>query len=163
AANEGVTRDASPPDAETKSRSQGGRVLSWRRGVTTTAVVILLASVLFVPSASAAGPSVSFTCAPGPADCAGWYTHNVTVSWTYSDPTGIMNTDGCNTHTFTADAAQSPSHCYVENTNGQWTRSDITISVDKTPPTITSVVPDRSSDVNGWYNHPLSVAWHGSD
>jgi hypothetical protein len=139
-------------------------VFSWTRVWTIAAAATAVASVVFTPSGFAAsGPTVNFTCSPGPVDCVGWYTHNVTVSWTYSDPTGISNTDGCNTHTFTADTTGSPSHCYVENVSGQWTKSDITIKVDVTPPAITSVVPDRLSDANGWYNHPLSVAWHGTD
>jgi hypothetical protein len=112
---------------------------------------------------AASGPLVTFSCSPGPSDCSRWYIHNVTVSWTYSDPSGILNTDGCNTRTLTSDTQGSPQHCYVENGNHQWTRVDISIRVDKTAPQITAVTPDRGAAATGWYTAPLNIRWQGSD
>jgi hypothetical protein len=111
---------------------------------------------------AASGPSITFTCSSRPS-CVGWYTSNVTVTWAYSDPSGILNTDGCNTHTVTTDTKGSAEHCYVENGNQVWAKVDLSIAVDKTPPQITAVAPDRAPDSNGWYTHPVTIAWGGSD
>jgi hypothetical protein len=111
---------------------------------------------------AASGPSITFSCTSRPS-CLGWYTSNVTVTWSFSDPSGILNTDGCNTRTITADTSGSAQHCYVQNTNEVWSKVDLSIKVDKTPPQITAVSPDRATDSNGWYTHPVTIAWSGSD
>jgi hypothetical protein len=38
-----------------------------------------------------------------------------------------------------------------------------TFKIDKTPPAVVSVSPDRGPDFNGWYNHPVSFSFGGSD
>ena len=127
-------------------------------------VALATAGVLSASSGLAASaPLVTFSCNPGPSNCAPWYTHNVTVTWTYSDPSGILNTDGCNTRTVTSDTQASPQHCYVENGNHQSTKVDLSIRVDKTAPKITAVTPDRGAASTGWYTAPLTIRWQGSD
>ena len=137
------------------------RVWKHRSFALLVAIGVLLALTTGT-SRAASGPSVTFTCTSRP-NCTGWYTSNVTVSWAYSDPSGILNTDGCNTHTITTDTQGSAEHCYVENGNGVWTKVDMSIKVDKTPPQITAVSPDRAPDSNGWYTHPVTIAWSGID
>jgi hypothetical protein len=39
----------------------------------------------------------------------------------------------------------------------------VTIKIDKTPPQVTGGTPTRGSDVNGWYNRPVSFVFSGSD
>jgi hypothetical protein len=106
-------------------------------------------------------PVVTFACTPAPEDCTGWYTTNVTVRWNV-DATAIK-TVGCNYDTLTEDTQGKVASCYAENQYGQSTRVDISIKVDKTPPTVTGAVPDRQPDANGWYNRPLSVTFQGVD
>ncbi|HET7855536.1 MAG TPA: hypothetical protein VFL41_03690 [Gaiellaceae bacterium] len=130
-------------------------------------LVAALLALALAPGASPqtnaplAAPVITFACTPAPEDCTGWYTTNVTVRWTW-DATAII-TVGCNTNTITADTQGTVQSCYAENASGQSTRVEIRIKVDKTPPTVTGAVPDRPPDANGWYNHPLSVTFHGAD
>jgi hypothetical protein len=104
-------------------------------------------------------PVVSFTCTPAPADCRGWYTTDVRVEWTVQSASA---TQGCNIDTIRADTQGKVESCYAENEYGS-TRVEVRIKVDKTPPTVTGAVPDRPPDANGWYNHPLSVTFQGTD
>jgi hypothetical protein len=38
-----------------------------------------------------------------------------------------------------------------------------TIRIDATPPTVTGIVPSRPPDHDGWWNHPVSLAFAGTD
>jgi hypothetical protein len=129
------------------------------------AALAAVCSALVLGPLSAAGvaaaPTVTFSCSPGPSDCTGWYRSDVTVRWNV-DPSAI-NTEGCNTHTITADTTGSVEHCGAESSAGQWTRIDITVRVDKTPPQLTGAAAARGPDANGWYNHPVAVAFQGAD
>src|ERR671914_174561 len=76
-------------------------------------------AVLAVPGAGAVEdstpPSVAFNLA-GTRGANGWYTSNVTVSWTFSDPeTGIKLSSGCDTTTLVTDTAGAPVACAVAN------------------------------------------------
>jgi hypothetical protein len=137
--------------------------MSLRLCIALVAMLVAAGAMTASNGLAASGPLVTFSCSPGPSDCSPWYIHNVTVNWTYSDPSGILNTDGCNTRTLTSDTQGSPQHCYVENGNHQWTRVDISIRVDKTAPQITAVTPDRGAAATGWYTGPFNIRWQGSD
>jgi hypothetical protein len=130
------------------------------------ALVLLAAGTLDVTagaetSEAGSGPSVTFSCTPAPDDCTGWYRSDVGVHWTVDS--SAINTDGCNTRTVTTDTQGVVMHCDAENSSGQWTRVEITIKVDKTAPQITGAIPDRGPDAAGWYNHPLTISFQGSD
>jgi hypothetical protein len=131
-----------------------------------TGLVAFVAASAFLTAGSgfaASGPVVTFSCNPAPTDCTGWYRQNVTITWSYSDPSStILNTDGCNTRTLTGDTQAAPQHCYVENGNEQWTKVDIAIKVDRTPPQV-AVAADRGPDSNGWYVRPVAFRWNGAD
>ena len=93
---------------------------------------------------------------------AGWYTTNVTVNWSITDPESvILSTSGCDTVTLTADTAATRLECTAESDGGE-TRVAKTFKVDKTAPAA-EADPSRSADVNGWYNHALSVSFDGTD
>jgi hypothetical protein len=107
-------------------------------------------------------PGLTFACTPAPTDCTGWYTTNVTIRWSW-DAT-VIQTDCPNAvDTVSTDTQGKLESCAVKNGADQWTRKDVTLKLDKTPPSVTAAVPDRAPDVNGWYNHPLSVTYQGSD
>jgi hypothetical protein len=90
----------------------------------------------------------------------GWYVTNVTVNWVIQ-PLGYLNSDGCNARTVVADTVGMDLTCHV-----WWSDGDVTVTVhihrDATAPTI-SAFPDRPPDANGWYNHPLTITFTGSD
>ena len=92
----------------------------------------------------------------------GWYVTNVTVNWRVEDPESvILETEGCNATTLTADTAGITLRCRAVSDGGETSISK-TFRLDKTAPTA-SAGPDRGTDVNGWYNHALTVGFNGSD
>lgn len=109
--------------------------------------------------ASLAIPQVSVECSPGSSDCQGWYHQPVTVSWAYS---GATSTLGCDATTIDFDTAGTTLSCTALN-GGQHVTRDVTITLDGTPPTVTGLVTSRPPDFDGWFNHPLGLAFRGSD
>ncbi|MGB2953443.1 MAG: hypothetical protein WBB74_08615 [Gaiellaceae bacterium] len=85
------------------------------------------------------------------------------MSWSYADPSGITNTDGCNVRTLTTDTQGTVLSCAATNTGNITTNVQIAVKVDKTPPQVTGAIPQRGPDANGWYNHPVAIAFQGSD
>jgi hypothetical protein len=126
-------------------------------------LVLLVALVLPLVVAAQAG-SVPGTplarCSPGPADCSGWFTGNVTISWVY-DGNGLTNTEGCNVRTITSDGVSSQS-CQVSYGSLVFGNT-VAVKRDATPPQVAAATSERGPDANGWYNKPVAVAFSGSD
>jgi hypothetical protein len=117
-------------------------------------------SALALPSPAQAGvPTVTYRCTPGPADCTGWYTTNVTLRWFTSDD--VLYEDGCNIWTFSQDGAYKRT-CTASTDTDSVSRT-IWVRVDKTPPQVTGASPARPPDINGWFNHAVSVTFAGTD
>jgi hypothetical protein len=91
----------------------------------------------------------------------GWYTTNVTLGWSVTDPEGLTSTSGCDTVTFTVDSSQLSRTCSATSDGGTTTVTK-PLKIDKTLP-IANAAASRGSDANGWYNHSLSVSFSGSD
>jgi large repetitive protein len=107
-------------------------------------------------------PPVVTPVISGTLGSAGWYTSNVTVNWSVTDPESIiLSTTGCNATTLTANTLGTQLSCSAESDGGT-TSVAKTFKVDKTPPAATAS-PSRGADANGWYNHPLSVSFTATD
>ncbi|HEX7254567.1 MAG TPA: hypothetical protein VF236_01435, partial [Gaiellaceae bacterium] len=92
----------------------------------------------------------------------GWYTTNVTVNWTVTDPESvILSTSGCNAITMSANTTGTQLTCTAESDGGTTSVSK-TFKIDKTAPAATAA-PSRSADSNGWYNEPLTVSFSATD
>lgn len=64
----------------------------------------------------------------------GWYTGNVTVSWTMTDPeSGIATSTGCASQSLTTGTTLT---CTVTNGAGLTTAAPVTVKIDKSGPTI---------------------------
>jgi hypothetical protein len=50
-----------------------------------------------------------------------------------------------------------------DNAGKETEEARVTFPYDATPPTITGATPTRPPDYNGWYNHPVSFTFIGSD
>ncbi len=119
--------------------------------VLTTAA--LLALTLTGSAAMAIPPQPVPTCSPGPADCSGWHTSNVTVTW---------STPGCKAVTISSDTSGTPVSCTASDGGPTSVTTTVTIMRDASPPSV-SAASDRGPDANGWYNHGVTVRFSGSD
>jgi hypothetical protein len=106
-------------------------------------------------------PSVDATISRSP-DADGWYTSPVSVSFSGDGgPSGISSCSGGGTYSGPdGNAVQLSGTC--TDGAGNSASSSLTIKYDATPPTVTPT-PERPPDVDGWYNHPVKVAFAGQD
>jgi hypothetical protein len=127
-----------------------------------------LTAALAVPGANAVddptAPLVNYTIV-GTKGANGWYTSNVTVSWSFSDPeTGIKSWGaGCNPTTLVNDTPGTPLGCSATNHVDVSTSVGLTIRIDKTAPVVSQATPDRPPDSGAWYTKPMRVSFTGAD
>jgi hypothetical protein len=120
-------------------------------------LVLLVLSGVIVSSAGASEPLISFTLT-GTLGDNGWYRSNVGIVWVVSG-TALS---GCVSTTLLSDTNGSTQACKA--TDGMVTDTkEVTIKIDKTAPLVTAATPQRSPDANGWYNHPVSFSFSGTD
>jgi hypothetical protein len=107
-------------------------------------------------------PSVSGSAARGP-DSNGWYTRPVEISFTGSD--GTSGLAGCSgPGVFSGpDGTTEGVGGFCRDNAGNVGSANVTVPYDATPPQATGAQPDRPPDVNGWYNHPVSLSFVGRD
>jgi hypothetical protein len=92
----------------------------------------------------------------------GWYTSDVQLSWTYSDPdSDIYRTEGCEPVTINADTPSTSFTCRVTSRGGT-TEQTVTIKRDATAPVISG---SRTPAANqfGWNNTDVTVNFICSD
>ena len=94
------------------------------------------------------------------ADHNGWFNHPVTVSFTATDALSGVTCDPAVTYHADSVAANVSGSC--SDGAGNTAGSSVSLEYDATPPSVTAS-PSRPADVNGWYNHPLSVSFAGTD
>ena len=105
-------------------------------------------------------PGVSASAARGP-DANGWYTSPVAFSFTGDD--GASGVASCTSGTYSGpDGASAAVTGSCTDNAGNTGSVTLTIKYDATPPTVLGV-PARPPDANGWYNHPVDVAFSGND
>jgi hypothetical protein len=105
---------------------------------------------------------VSVECVPAPTNCDTWYRGPVTVRWSIPFATGAS--PGCLPRILQNDTAGQQVVCTAwegSEASGSTTAS-VVIRIDSTPPTVTAAT-DRPPDFGSWFNHPLGVAFHGTD
>jgi hypothetical protein len=119
--------------------------------------------MLFGAARAEATASVTFKCTPAPQDCSGWYRSNVSIDWTVIPSDAVQ--EGCQDKTLTADTAGTNEFCSADDTpdGSDTVIRQRRIKVDKTAPVVTGGAPARAADVDGWYNHAVSIAFSGSD
>ena len=125
--------------------------------------VVLALGLCF--SSVAAANTLTVTCAPAAAgggcdESGAWQLSPVTVTWQASPvPTSVS---GCASRTYN-DVATTVSCEVWWGPNGTAPSQSISfpLNVETSSPSATAT-PDRPPDVNGWYNHPVSVTFAGS-
>ncbi len=105
-------------------------------------------------------PSVNPSLARAP-DSDGWYTSPVDVS--FSGDGGPSGINSCTSGTYSGpDSATASVSGTCTDGAGNTGSGSVTIKYDATAPTVTPT-PERPPDVDGWYNHPVKVAFSGQD
>jgi hypothetical protein len=85
-------------------------------------------------------PPIIVPTISGTAGTNGWYTSNVTVSWSATDPeSGIASSMGCGTTTLTDETTGVNLTCSATNGVGLSTSSKVSVKIDKTPPDISGM------------------------
>jgi hypothetical protein len=129
-------------------------------------VAIAAASLLLMlPAAARADVIITPSCTASGATGAcssGWYTSDVTVSFSLSG-SGFSNPTGCGNQAVTADTGGMLFRCTVDLSGGGVVGAAVTIKRDATSPTATGIAAGRGADSGGWYNHPLPVTVTGID
>jgi hypothetical protein len=132
-------------------------------------MVALIFSSFPVQASATQPPDLTYHCTPAPADCEGWYRSPVTVHWGWNTSLAVYFAGECVPNpdpavTFTGDAGTRETWCEVESktTPGLRTKHTVALHIDKTPPTVTAAA-ERPPDYGGWFNHPVHVAFTGSD
>jgi hypothetical protein len=109
----------------------------------------------------ATGPSVTPTAGRGP-DANGWYNHAVTVDWSGADPASGLDTCSPQATYSGPDNASVAVPGSCTDIAGNTTSTAFPLKFDATAPTVTAT-PGRGPDVNGWYNHPVTITWSATD
>lgn len=92
----------------------------------------------------------------------GWYTSNVTVSWSVSDlESPVVIDSGCGTQNFTSETPATSSSCTAHSAGGSSSES-LPLKIDKTGPSAT-LSPTGVLGLNGWFTSDVTVATSGSD
>lgn len=100
-------------------------------------------------------------------DSNGWYNHPVAVTFKgqgYSGPATCQAGGPSATAVYAGPATVSAT---VSGTcvdpAGKSASAAFGLRYDATPPTITGAYPTRPPDLNGWYNHPVTFVFTGTD
>jgi hypothetical protein len=122
------------------------------------AFAVLLAVLAVVPSAQAAGPSITYTITAGKPGNNGWFLSPVSAQITVSNATSS-----------TCPAVYGPAtndtvalDCSAQDATGATVSLHLKFRVDTDAP-VAAASPARSPDANGWYNHSVAVAFTGTD
>jgi hypothetical protein len=119
--------------------------------------LVLAFAVVVAPSAGAAGPTINYTIQAGTKGDNGWYTSAVTVDITVQ---GATSTTCLSVVTF---SSSSDSYSCSASDGQATTQFSLQFKIDTTAPTVTSASVSRQADSNGWYNHPVTITFVGSD
>jgi hypothetical protein len=134
---------------------------AFRRGLPGVIAAVALVMLFGAERADALVPSVTFKCTPAPQDCSGWYRSNVSIDWIVI-PSDAAIVAGCRDKTLTTDTAGTNEFCSADDGSATVT-VQLRMKVDKTPPVVLGGQPGRGADFGGWYNHPVAVAFSGTD
>src|SRR5262245_36491876 len=104
---------------------------------------------------------ISAAAARGP-DKNGWYNHGVGINWNGSD--GTSGIAGCTSTNYNGpdSGSAAPTGTCTDQAGNTSSSLSFPLKFDDTAPSV-SASADRSPDVNGWYNHAVTISWAGAD
>jgi hypothetical protein len=108
-------------------------------------------------------PVVSPTPSRAP-DANGWYNHALTIGWVGSDPaSGVDSCTASTDYNGPDNATASTSGTCTDKAGNTAAAVTYPFKFDATAPVVTSATAARPPDQSGWYNHPISITWAGTD
>ena len=133
-----------------------------------TSLLAVSLMAVSLPSAALAVPPSVVPSIDGIQGTNGWWrgsTHgnSVILHWTVSANPPLLSTTGCEPATTVPGPEPGKTFtCSAMNADGT-TSVPQTIKIDADPPTGVTPVFSRAADFNGWFNHPVTVNWQGTD
>jgi hypothetical protein len=121
-------------------------------------VLPLLLALALAGGAGASGPVISYTIQSGTQGDGGWWRSAVTVRVNVS--TDAISTTCQIVYTLTTTGSID---CTATDGNGATVQFKLPVRIDTDPPTVSSATADRPPDGGGWYSHPVSVTFAGTD
>jgi hypothetical protein len=118
-------------------------------------------AVTVVPPADPTPPVISPSVS-GTLGANGWYTSDVTVTWSVTDAQSAISTSsGCGPTTITSDTTGTELICSATSAGGSASES-VTIKRDATLPTITASLSQAPNGA-GWHQGDVTVSFSCSD
>ncbi len=87
----------------------------------------------------------------------GWYTSDISISWTVTDGESAITSPACTPTTVTTDTNSATFSCTATSDGGTTTKS-VTVKRDATIPVVTPTVSGVMGN-GGWYTSDVSVSW----
>jgi len=112
-------------------------------------------------------PSISYSV-DGITGNNGWYRgsahgNNIVLHWTVTDATSVPLGQCQPAVTVPGPNSGFTQTCSATNDAGTISVTTRVLKIDADPPTGVGASFARGADFNGWFNHPVAVAWSGSD
>jgi hypothetical protein len=93
----------------------------------------------------------------------GWYTSNVSVSWSVTDAeSAISSSSGCGAASVTVDTAGTTFTCQATSAGGSNSQS-VTVKRDATKPSLAFGAASPAANGNGWNNTDVSFSYTAND
>lgn len=119
----------------------------------------VVAVCLLSAATRASALGVNYTCSPNDG-CTGWAATDVLLRW-FPSP-DAKDSDNCPNPKTIASEGVTRWTCGVSDLV-TWTYVTATVRIDKSAPSATGAATSRPADRNGWFNHPVNVAFVGAD
>jgi hypothetical protein len=115
----------------------------------------------YIVKYDATPPALSGPTAERVPDHDGWYQHPVRIDWHGTD--AMSGVASCSSLTYAGpDGANATEPGTCTDAAGNSSAGSFGLKYDATPPSVT-VTAARPADHDGWYNHPVSISWSGTD
>ena len=108
-------------------------------------------------------PPVIASNVSGPLGAEGWYTGDVQVTWSVTDPESTVGTKtGCGATSVAQDTAGITLTC-TATSNGGTSSNNVTLKRDATPPALTFGATTPAPNAGGWNGSDVSIPFTTSD